>query len=176
MATFRRAFVAGGTFFFTVVTKDRQPVLATPPFIDALREAIASVQNERPFDVLAGVLLPDHMHCVWRLPSNDPDYPARWSMIKRRVSQSARSALPRHQAAMNARREPGLWQRRYWEHQIRDEADLERHIDYIHWNPVKHGLVANVRDWPHSTFHRYVREGGYPGDWGGVDAAGEFGE
>ena len=122
-------------------------------------------------------MLPDHIHAIWELPADDTAYPARWSAIKGRFSRALPSALSRSPSKM-ARREKGIWQRRYWEHTIRNDADLERHVDYIHFNPVKHGLVARVCDWPHSSFHRYVAAGTLPNDWGGDlrFTSGAFGE
>jgi len=126
------------------------------------------------------VLLPDHLHCIWTLPDGDHDISTRWLLIKRSVSRfSAGMALDpdTRRASMRKHRESTIWQRRFWEHQIRDERDLERHVEYIHFNPVKHGHAARVVDWPYSTFHRYVREGVYAKDWGGgkdiEDVAGE---
>jgi len=129
------------------------------------------------------VVLPDHLHALWTLPPGDADYAIRWSLIKRQVSQSSRHLIVQPQSASRSkRREIGFWQRRYWEHFIRDDADFERHVDYVHYNPVKHGLVEQVRDWHYSTFHRYVRLGMCPSDWAGGDAVvtgegyGEFAE
>lgn len=168
MATFRRSITPGATYFFTVVTYRRRAVLTDPPCYRALREAFRRTKLNHPFDVEALVLLPDHLHCIWTLPPSDADYAMRWSLIKRFTSQSLRQALdPRVSASRRARGELGLWQRRFWEHQIRDDRDLVRHTDYIHWNPVKHGYVKQAKDWPHSTFHRLVRQGIYDVDWGG---------
>ncbi|WP_348529791.1 hypothetical protein [Pseudomonas sp. BN417] len=122
------------------------------------------------------MLLPDHLHCIWELQGADHDFGRRWSIIKRRVSQQW-SGTRQRGASREARGELGLWQRRYWEHRIRDELDYQRHMDYLHWNPIKHGLVSRVRDWPWSSFHRLVREGVYPDHWGGSgDIDGCFGE
>ncbi len=129
MPNYRRARVAGGTYFFTVVAGGRQPVLITEPVRRALREAIARVRAAQPFRVDAWVLLPDHIHCLWTLPPDDADFSSRWSAIKRLTSQAV--------AAGDAGRKSGLWQERFWEHLIRDDADFARHADYIHWNPVK---------------------------------------
>lgn len=171
MATFRRSTVPGATYFFTVNTYQRQPVLTQPPFYAALKESVRSVISERPFIIEAFVLLPDHLHCIWTLPDNDADYATRRSMIKRRVSQKVRDLVePPRSQSRQVRGELGLWQRRFWEHQIRDDADRERHVDYIHWNPVKHGYTKQVRDWPYSSFHRFVARGQYPLDWAGGSA------
>lgn len=174
MPEYRRARAAGGTFFFTVVTYRRQPLLTAAPVRMALREAIIEVRRQWPFDVEAWVLLPDHLHCVWRLPADDGNYSARWAAIKRFVTQRVPHPGLSGTRSRLARQEGSLWQRRFWEHQIRDEDDLRRHVDYIYWNPVKHGLVRRVTDWPYSTFHRDIRLGRYPADWGGADVDGEM--
>ena len=122
-------------------------------------------------------VLPDHLHAVWTLPEGDADFAKRWQLIKSTFSRALPSG-ERISESRIARRERGIWQRRYWEHTIRDENDFARHVDYIHINPVKHGLVTRVRDWPFSSFHRMVKLGIYPEDWAG-DAAvnsGKFGE
>ena len=167
MATFRRSVVPGATYFFTVNTYQRRKVLTDAPFYPALKQAFLQVKALRPFTIEAFVLLPDHLHCIWTLPPDDSDYAARWNIIKRQASQATRNEVaPLLSASRIARRESGLWQRRFWEHQIRDEWDFARHVDYIHWNPVKHGYVSHVVDWPHSSFHRYVQQGKYHVDWG----------
>ncbi|OGS93340.1 MAG: transposase [Gallionellales bacterium GWA2_59_43] len=158
MSNYRRARVPGGSYFFTLVSHDRRPVLTGENVRVALREAVQAVRDEHPFFVEAWVLLPDHLHCIWRLPEDDSDYALRWAQIKR---------FTRHRLGMPS--EGKLWQPRYWEHCIRDENDFARHVDYIHWNPVKHGLVNCAADWPYSTFHRFVAAGGYPRDWGIAD-------
>jgi putative transposase len=136
-----------------------------------------SAQRRNPFETIAICVLPDHLHAIWALPPNDSDFSLRWSLIKSGFSRGLAVDMPRTQSKI-ARRERGIWQRRYWEHAIRDDGDLERHVDYIHFNPVKHGYVPKVVDWPHSTFHRYVAKGFLPADWGGDvgDIKGEFGE
>ncbi|MGH8523445.1 MAG: REP-associated tyrosine transposase, partial [Gammaproteobacteria bacterium] len=141
-------------------------LLTQAEVLTALRSAHRVVRATRPFRVEAMVVLPDHLHAVWSLPSGDADYSTRLSLLKRHVSQTVRHLLLASQSASrHKRRELALWQRRFWEHQIRDAGDYARHVDYVHYNPVKHGLVAEVRDWPYSTFHRYVRLGLYPNDW-----------
>jgi putative transposase len=136
-----------------------------------------SIQERYPFETIAICILPDHIHAVWSLPTGDADFPLRWSLIKSSFSRGLVHESPRTPSKIS-RRERGLWQRRYWEHVIRDDADLARHVDYIHFNPVKHGYVTQVRDWPHSSFHRYVARGDLPSDWGGDarDIIGPFGE
>ena len=170
MSDYRRVRVPGGSYFFTLVAHDRRPVLTGEKVRTALRLAVQTVRAEHPFVVEAWVwvLLPEHLHCLWRLPEGDSDYSLRWAKIKR---------LTRHNLGMP----PGekLWQPRYWEHCIRDENDFARHVDYIHWNPVKHGLVRCAADWPYSTFHRFVKAGIYPENWGIAEEVfgdGNFGE
>ncbi|HLE18900.1 MAG TPA: transposase [Syntrophales bacterium] len=171
---------SGSTYFFTVVTYKRQPILCLDESRAALREAIKDVREERPYEVKAWVLLPDHLHCIWELPEGDADYSIRWALVKKgftkRVKGRIETPLP-NQSRLR-RRESAVWQRRFWEHRIRDEADLLKHCDYIHYNPVKHGLAASPKDWKYSTFHRYVEEGLYPEDWGGgaADLQGVAGE
>jgi putative transposase len=168
MPNYRRANIAGGTYFFTVNTLRRIPVLTEEPVREALREAIQQTQQTAPFTIDAWVLLPDHLHCIWTLPQGDADFSMRWSAIKRYVSRQCgeKFGIDNLSASRTRRNESGLWQRRFWEHQIRDDADFARHADYIHWNPVKHGLVALAIEWPYSTFHRFVRKGVYLTDWG----------
>ena len=182
MPNYRRAYVAGGTYFFTVTTYKRRPILTDPRCMAALRIAVKAVRESHPFEILAWVLLPDHLHCVWALPGDDHNFSLRWSLIKQHVSRSCAywfDDMATTTASRIKRRESTLWQRRFWEHLIRDENDLARHVDYVHYNPVKHGYVTGVAQWPHSTFHRYVREGMYRTDWAGGGVTGEsceFGE
>lgn len=168
MPNYRRARVSGGCYFFTLVAHNRRLVLTGENTRAALRAAVQAVCEEHPFRVDAWVLLPDHLHCLWRLPEGDADYSLRWAKIKR---------FTRQHLGMSAREK--LWQPRYWEHCIRDENDFARHADYIHLNPVKHGLVRCAADWPYSTFHRFVSAGMYPEDWGIAEdgiSEGGFGE
>ena len=168
MSRYRRAVTAGGTYFFTVVTYRRQTFLCDDMVRTALRNAIESVRMTRPFIIDAWVLLPDHLHCIWTLPEGDADFSTRWMMIKRKVSVICKNHYVRADLLSSSKqkhRESTLWQRRFWEHQIRDEVDYARHMDYLHFNPVKHQLVEQVGDWPHSSFHRMVRSGVYPHDW-----------
>jgi putative transposase len=160
MSRYRRPTVPGAAYFFTLATYRRQPLLTKSEVLAALRSAHRMVRTTRPFRVEAMVVLPDHLHAVWTLPLEDADYAIRWSLIKRHVSQAVRHLLRTSQSASrHQRREIALWQRRFWEHQIRDETDYARHVDYIHYNPVKHGLVSEVAEWTYSTFHRFVRIG-----------------
>ena len=164
MVRYRRHLLPNGTYFFTVVLADRRSTILID-HIDRLRDTFRAALSERPFEIDAIVVLPDHLHAIFTLPPGDADYSGRWRRIKGHFSTgliASGAVLPRF---LNG--ELALWQRRFWEHAIRDEADLERHIDYIHYNPVKHGLVARPRDWQHSSFHRYVRSGVLPEDWAG---------
>lgn len=168
MPNYRRANVAGGTYFFTVNTFRRLPILTEAPLRTALRDAIRDTRSAHPFDIDAWVLLPDHLHCIWTLPCGDADFSVRWAKIKRYVSKECGATFGADEVSNSRinRHEAGLWQRRFWEHQIRDDDDFARHVDYIHWNPVKHGLVACAADWPYSTFHRFLCNGVYSADWG----------
>ena len=173
---YRRSTVAGGTFFFTVNLADRSSRLLTD-HIDLLRHSVRKVRRSHPFEIVAMVVLPDHLHAIWRLPRGDYDYPLRWSLVKAGFSRT----LDRYEHIRSSRarkRERGIWQRRYWEHQVRDDADLGRHVDYIHINPVKHGHVSTPADWPYSSIHRYIRQGILVPDWAAdtQGAGGEFGE
>ncbi|HAV1958053.1 TPA: transposase [Enterobacter hormaechei subsp. steigerwaltii] len=152
MSNYRRHYIPGGTWFFTVNLQNRQSDLLTC-HIDSLRSATATVKRAKPFTINAWVILPEHMHCIWTLPEGDSDFSARWRDIKKTFS---RNIEMRH-----------VWQPRFWEHTIRNEQDYRRHMDYVYINPLKHGYVGKVVDWPYSTFHRDVREGLYPADWAG---------
>lgn len=176
MSRYRRANIKGGTFFFTVALADRASDLLVR-HVDHLRAAYQGAQGLYPFTTVAICVLPDHMHAVWTLPDDDANFSLRWSLIKSKFSRALPSGAERT-ASKIARREKGIWQRRYWEHAIRDDADLGRHVDYIHFNPVKHGYVSRACDWPHSSFARYVARGVLPEDWGGdaKEIGGEFGE
>jgi putative transposase len=176
MSRYRRANLAGATYFFTVTLDNRSSDLLTQN-IDFLRQAYAGVQKRLPFETVAICVLPDHLHAIWTLPQHDADFSKRWSLIKANFSRGI-PAVDFRSASKLAKREKGIWQRRYWEHVIRDDSDLARHVDYIHFNPVKHGLVSRVCDWPHSSFHRYVEKELLPPDWGGNirELSGSFGE
>lgn len=154
---YRRLRRSGATWFFTVVTYRRQPVLCQAEVLAILRSALREERQRRPFRIPAMVVLPDHLHCLWTLPADDSDFPLRWRRIK---GETARRV-----AIIRGKRQP-LWQARYWEHMIRDDADFGRHVDYIHFNPVRHGLVSHPADWPHSSFARWAARGAYPADWG----------
>ena len=169
MPEYRRSRIAGGTYFFTVVTYNRRPLLATDTARKLLRQAWVDVRGRFPFDIDSVCLLPDHLHCIWSLPEGDADYSVRWKEIKRvftkgYVNQVGPGEI-RNESRLR-RGEAAIWQRRFWEHTIRDEEDLNRHRDYIHYNPVKHGLVRSVSAWPWSSFHRFVEMGYYQQEWG----------
>jgi putative transposase len=169
MSHYIRARVEGGTYFFTGVTHERRRFLTSAPSRSGLRRAIAPARKNHPFHIDAWVLLPDHFHCIWTLPAGDADYSTRWNIIKAGFSSRMKETLQRSEtlsASRTRRRELGIWQRRFWEHVIRDDEDLRRHLDYVHYNPVKHGLAKQVGDWPYSSFHRLVATGRYPCDWG----------
>ena len=173
MSDYRRWRVEGGTYFFTVVTYERRPLLATEAARASLRKAIFQVRQRHPLRVVAIVLLPDHLHTIWELPPGDANYAVRWRQIKTLVTQSLAPILPMAadlSPSRRSRHEKSVWQRRFYEHTCRDEQDVKRLADYIHVNPVKHQLVTRVRDWPWSSFHRYVGLGEYTCDWGGGDA------
>jgi putative transposase len=165
MTNYRRNFLPGGSYFFTVNLADRRSHLLTN-HIELLRGAFRDVRAGHPFTLAATVVLPDHLHAIFTLPDGNADFATRWRLIKSAFSRG----LPDGERVSDSRArkgERGIWQRRYWEHTLRDENDYERHVHYIHFNPVKHGHVRRVSDWPFSTFHQMVRLGIYPQDWGG---------
>ena len=163
MSRYRRAQVPGTSYFFTVNLLNRRSDLLTR-HIDLLRETVRVAKARHPFHIDAWVVLPEHMHCIWTLPEGDADFAMRWKVIKFGFSRRLEKTEPRTMIQL-IRGERGIWQRRYWEHLIRDDLDYQRHMDYIHFNPVKHGYVRQVRDWPYSSFHRAMRDGLYPVDW-----------
>ncbi|MBD3298069.1 MAG: transposase, partial [candidate division Zixibacteria bacterium] len=151
---------AGGIYFFTAVTYTRRPLFTNQVARDALREAIDQTRENYPFDVIAWVLLPDHLHAIWQLPEDDADYSTRWRLIKARFTRTMCRLGALQPASVQSRsrqrhKEQPVWQRRFWEHTIRDEEDLHQHILYVHYNPVKHQLVDDATEWPFSTIHRY---------------------
>ena len=174
MSNYRRNRVPGGCYFFTVNLQDRRGALLVE-HVDLLRRSVQRVRGLMPFHIDAWVVLPDHMHCVWTLPDGDTDFSRRWQAIKMAF---AKGIAPGEtlSASNRSRGERGIWQRRYWEHTIRDESDYAAHVDYTHFNPVKHGLVESAADWPYSSFHRCVEIGMYPPAWAGRDDAGTWGE
>ncbi len=165
MTNYRRARVPGASYFFTVNLADRGTTLLTDRIGD-LGDAMRYTRVRHPFVIDAMVVLPEHLHAVWTLPANDADHSLRWRLIKtffsRRIPKDER-----RRSSLVAKGERGIWQRRYWEHLIRDDDDLRRHVDYIHFNPVKHRHVERVADWRYSTFHRFVADGRLASDWGG---------
>jgi putative transposase len=172
MVNYRRNRVPGGAYFITMTLADRSSTLLVDE-IAALRAAFAETRERVTFHIDAICVLPDHVHLLLTLPEGDADFSRRVQGIKSRFT---RACAQKWDLRANARGEYSLWQKRFWEHTIRDEDDYRIHADYIHFNPVKHGHVQAVADWHHSSFHRFVREGIYPLDWGGRDVAGSFGE
>ncbi len=168
MRSYIRARIPGALYFFTLTLAERRDNAFLVENVPVLREAFRRTRHDHPFDIKAIVVLPDHLHCLWWLPARDVDYSTRLRLIKARFS----AALPpgeRISASRQRKGERGIWQRRFWEHVIRDEQDYQRHFDYIHFNPVKHGYVEHARDWPYSSFHRWVEHGLYPRDWTAPD-------
>jgi putative transposase len=176
MSEYVRYRVPGGCYFFTVNLLERRRYLLTE-HIDLLREAFRRTMEKTHFHIDAIVILPEHIHCIWTLPPGDDDFSGRWRAIKKHFSKNL-PKTERLSATRRRRHERGIWQRRFWEHVIRDERDYENHANYIHYNPVKHGWVTRCRDWPHSTFQRFVARGVYPMDWGDevMEFDGDFGE
>jgi putative transposase len=182
MPEYHRSLIPGGTFFFTVVTHQRMPILILPGARTILHNAWISVYRRFPFTTEAICLLPDHIHCIWTLPEGDSNYTLRWSEIKKGFTGAYHQQFGRLQtsnASRLKRGEASIWQRRYWEHLIQDMDDFQRHVKYIHYNPVKHGLVDSTANWRWSSFHKYVRLGLYDHDWGSEfkdDKSNGFGE
>lgn len=165
---YRRSIEAGASYFFTLVTCERVSIFSNPVNCQRWTDAILKVQSKWPFEVEGEVILPDHLHMIWRLPENDTDYATRIRLVKTAVTKSigfnSNDEALTYSRALKGEKE--VWQRRYWEHLIRDERDFQVHLDYIHFNPVKHGLVSRPRDWPHSTFNSWVARGTYTDNWG----------
>lgn len=162
MVLYRRNRIQGGTYFFTATLADRSSRVLVE-HIDALRASLHKTKTERPFDIVAMVVLPDHLHAIWRLPKGDDAYSTRMQVFKFRFT----SALKTRGLEIPHRNDGRiLWARRFWEHTIRDDRDLRAHIDYVHYNPVKHGWAHCAAAWPYSTFHREVAAGRLPRDWG----------
>jgi putative transposase len=175
MPNFQRQWVPGNTFFFTVALQDRNSHLLVEQ-IGALRTALSLVNHRHPFGIDAWVVLPDHIHAIWTLPPGDRNYAMRWKRIKTLFSRAI-SLQESSSASRLWKGEHGIWQRRYWSHSVRDLSEYRRCFDYIHLNPLRHGLVTQVKDWPYSTFHRHVEKGVYKPDWcGGKMIEGTFGE
>ena len=176
MTNYRRNLIQGGSYFFTLTLLDRKNQLLIDQ-IDLLRKSFRQVKKGHPFDIDTIVVLPEHLHCVWTLSTGDSDFSIRWKKIKAGFSRGIPKTEERSKSRIN-KGERGIWQRRYWEHTLRNEKDFIRHVEYIHYNPVKHGYVSQVKEWPYSSFHRFVNGGKYPLNWAGcsgneIDCAGE---
>lgn len=159
----------GATYFFTIVTYQRRPMLTGDLARDVLHKAFQATIERYPFSLDAICLLPDHIHCMWTLPDHDGNFSLRWSFLKSLFTRQYREAggvEGKVNLSREKRREAGIWQRRFWEHMIRDDADYQNHLNYIHYNPVRHGLVKRVKDWKWSSFHRFVCLGLYDLEWG----------
>jgi putative transposase len=168
MSNYYRDQTKGGTWFFTVVAFERRPIFCLESFRNSLKQSILKTKENHPFKINAWILLPDHLHCVWTLPKNDADFSIRWKLIKQYVTRDCKSSLLKQKrigAAKKKRRESSIWQRRFWEHKIRSEQDFRTHLDYLHYNPVKHGLCGSPSQWPYSSFHRFQARGVYTEDW-----------
>jgi len=165
VSDYRRNYTKGGTLFFTAVTYGRNPIFLSENAVELLNKSFQYVVSKRPFEIDAMVILPDHLHCIWTLPENDFDFSLRWRLLKSFFSRKYLGTMTITES-MREKREKGVWQRRFWEHTIRDQQDYNRHCDYIHYNPVKHGFVTSPGDWVNSSFRRFVDKGLYPADWG----------
>lgn len=165
MTEYRRFYIANATWFFTVNLAQRHNNNLLIQEIDSLRIAFRYVQQRKPFHINAVVILPDHLHCMWTLPPGDDDYSTRWNLLKGHFSRAINPG-ERISDSRLKRRERGIWQRRFWAHLIVNQDDFNHHVDYIHWNPLKHGHVKQIGDWPYSSFHRFVKAGIYPANWG----------
>jgi putative transposase len=163
---YRRVYIPGGTYFFTLVTFQRKPIFSNPEAINILRKAINYTMDRMPFKIIAMVILPEHLHCIWSLPQSSSDYSTRWRLIKSYFSHEWNGNKESEISSRKNKGEVDTWQRRFWEHLIRDENDLNDHIEYIHYNPVKHGLVTEPSTWEYSSFQKYVNDGILPADWG----------
>ena len=165
---YRRLKIPGATYFFTVVTHDRRPLFRDPSAVALFKAGVNRIQSRHPFTVDATVILPDHIHTLWTLPDGDANFSTRWRLIKEAFTKAyiRDHPLPEPSASRRAKGEQPIWQRRFWEHVIRDDADYAAHADYIHYNPVRHGLVSAARDWPHSSFADWVARGALGEGWG----------
>jgi putative transposase len=168
MPNYKRDKTPGGTWFFTVVSYHRRAFLCDAPVRAEIRSAIKRVRKKYPFEINAWVLMPDHFHCVWTLPRGDSNYSLRISLLKRFITHWHKASVAVSDTRSTSRvkhRESTVWQRRFWEHLIKDDNDLRQHLNYIHYNPVKHGYCQNPADWPYSTVHKFIANGIYPKDW-----------
>jgi len=168
MSDYRRLYIPGGRYFFTLVAYRRQPIFTDEQRVMLLRQAFREVKNKRPFDLLAEVVLPNHLHCLWRLPKGDADFSTRWQMVKTAFSR-------RIPANVKKDGSKAIWQPRFYEHCLRDESDFHKHLDYIHNNPVKHGLLVLPGEWSYSSFKCFVNLGWSAQDWGGYSRYGRYG-
>ncbi len=180
MSNYRRVKIEGAWYFFTVVTYKRRSFLIDDSVRPILKEAFRQVKADRPFEMPVFCLMPDHFHCIWQMPPGNCDYSTRWSIIKRAFSKNYIAAGGKPLAQTDSRwkkREVGVWQRRFWEHRIRDEDDYWNHVHYIHYNPLKHGLVKRLEDWLYSTYHRFCQQGMYEDfDWNLFETEDDGGE
>lgn len=165
MSEYRRLYQPGGSYFFTIVTYQRMKILSLPNSVSRLQSAFDKVMKKHPFTMEAIVILPDHVHCIWRMPPWDSNYSVRWRLIKSHFSGGLNHSV-------NKRGEKEIWQRRFWEHLLRDDEDWRKHMEYIHYNPVKHGYVEHPGDWPYSSFRQAMTDGLYASDWGTVAPGG----
>ncbi|HZN29727.1 MAG TPA: transposase [Xanthobacteraceae bacterium] len=165
---YRRVHFAGATYFFTLVTERRRPLFREAATVALFLGALQRVRSRHPFEVDAYVVLPDHLHVLWTLPEGDANFSTRWRLVKEAFTRSyvKTHGAPGRSESRRSKGEQGIWQRRFWEHTVRDETDFARHLDYIHINPVHHGLATAPRDWPHSSFHEWVQRGVYDVTWG----------
>ena len=177
MSRYRRIYVPGGTYFFTVVTYRRRPLFVDEDARRILRRAIETIRARYPFEMVATVLLPDHLHAIWSLPAGDANYSTRWRRIKEEFTDEFLACGGKEIPQSPSRKRHGMrgvWHGRFWEHTVRDEVDLKRCVHYIHWNPKKHRLVTRIADWKWSTFHRFVSLGEYDENWGGEDPTPDY--
>jgi putative transposase len=165
MTDYRRFYLPGSTWFFTVNLENRLDNHLLVEQIDLLRLAFQYVKQRHPFQIQAVVIMPEHLHCLWTLPPDDDDNAIRWNLLKGHFSRALPVVNETISASRAKRRERGIWQRRFWARFMTSQDDFNTHVDYIHWNPVKHGWVSQVSDWPHSSFHRFVKLGVYPDNW-----------
>ena len=168
---YRRMNIDGGTYFFTVVTYERRPLFSDGQAVALLNEVIARVQSRHPFDLEAQVVLPDHLHAIWQLPKEDANFSTRWRLIKEAFTREyvKRFERIRRPSGTDPKYRYAVWQHRFWEHVIGDDRDMAAHLDYIHLNPVHHGLAKSPSEWPHSTFTKYVARGVYEPTWGSTE-------
>ncbi len=166
MPDYRRLYENGGTYFFTVVAHERRPVFQNEQSVALLRNCFKRVARQHPFIIEALVVLPDHLYTIWKLPEEECDFSTRWNLIKGAFSRHYGEQQGLSSASRRKKRERTVWQRRFWEHLVRGQNEFNHLCDYIHYNPVKHGLVRSPADWPHSTFRKFVAKGLYPQDWG----------